>query len=302
MPSISNQLLLEYAEVDLNLFWFIKDFGWALCIPYVYIPGVSFAILIGTTLVVGHMRWGKKPAHTVHAVAELMWVVGNGVWMMGESLYDDSPPPLPWQFSPLLRPDKAMYDTSLMACTLFLAIGAVGLMGFYGTLIMQRCCGNPDSNEPVVFGFIPADVYSRCFILPWMLKDIFWCKNMFIPSLVCGALALSILADALRRSWGGFDRIAALLICEMAWNFGNIIWMVDEVALSDTVVMLRYVAAFLFAVAFICSLPHALFVAKVKGDDLGEKPSEETPLTAGKGATGGGGVFVADTPASASNP
>lgn len=302
MPTISNEKLLEFGDVDLNLFWFIKDLGWALCIPHVYIPGAGVAILLAATLVVGHMRWGTKPAHTVHTIADLVWIVANVSWMMGEALYDDNPPALPWHFSPLVRPDKSNYDTAVMGCIILLFIGVLGLIGFYGTLIMQRCCGNPDPNEAVVFGFIPSDVYSRCFILPWMLKDLFWCKNMFIPSLTFGLLACSMLVDALRRSWAGFDRIGALLICEIVWNIGNILWMVDEVALTDKVVMLRYVAAALFIVALLVSLPHTLFAAKVRGDDLSEKPSEATPLTSGKGATGGGGVFVADTPAGSSGP
>lgn len=302
MPSLSNQLILELGEVDLNIFWFVKDFGWTLCIPHVYIPASTLAILLGSGLLVGQMRWGDKPGHTAHTLAELFWVIGNSVWMMSEALYDDKAPNLPWHFTPIISPDKRKYDTGLLACLIVLAIGALGLLGFYGSLLLQKCCGNQEGDQKMVWGFIPADLYPRAFILPWILKDMFWSKGMFIPGVTCGALAFMSLADALRRNWTGLDRMATLLICEMIWNIGNVVWMWNEIYMKDQVNAARYAAATVFALATFAMAPYTLVAAKVVGR-ADDKPSETIPvLSAGQGAPSGGGVFVADTPATASSP
>jgi hypothetical protein len=302
MPSLSNHLILELGEADLNIFWFLKDFGWTLCLPHVYIPAAALAILLGACLLVGQMRWGSTAAPAVHTLAELMWVLGNSVWMMSEALYDDNAPELPWRFTPMIRPDKTFYDSGLLACLIILAIGALGLVGFYGSLIMQMCCGNHEGDEEMVLGFIPADVYPRCFILPWILKEMFWVKQMFFPGITCGALAFLVIADALRRSWKGMDRMAIMLACELIWNIGNMVWMWDEVYAEDKVNAARYFAATVFFLATVVMMPHTLIAAKVTGR-VDDKPSEKTPvLEAGKGVPSGGGIFVADTQSSSSSP
>lgn len=306
MPKLSNQVLLELGEVDLNIFWFLKDFGWVLCIPYVYIPAAAMAIFVGAALLAGQMRWGANHAQAVHTLAELLWVVGNSAWMLSEALYDYKAPSLPWHISPLVGSDKPMYMKGTLACSFILGIGALVLVGFYGSLVMQRCCGNQESNQEMVWWFIPADVYCRCFILPWMIKDICWSQSMLIPGSTCGALALMCLGDALRRSWSGLDRSAVLLICEMAWVAGNVAWMWNEIAMKDTVNTVRYGVAALFALITCTTIPYTLLAAKVTGE-IGDEVLETTPvlssgsklsnLSNGKDAS----VFVPDTSLSSSS-
>jgi len=296
MPSLPNQLILELGEVDLNVFWFVKDFGWALCLPHIYTPAAATAIVLGACLFVGRMRWGNNSAQTAHTLAELMWVIGNSAWMISEALYDPGKSGLPWHITPIIRPDKAYYGRGTMACVTILGIAALGLIGFYGSLLMQKCCGNQDSDEEVVWGFIPADAYPRCFILPWILKDVCWCLEHYYLAITFGALALFSLADALRRNWKGFERLALLLISEMFWNIGNAVWMTDELMMDNQAPALRYAPAAVFALITCANIPFSLLAAKVTGR-VDDKPSETTPvLSAGKGGLpGGGGVFVADT-------
>merc|ERR1719240_503262 len=99
------------------------------------------------------------------------------------------------------------------------------------------------------------EVYSMLFLVPWILKDFLWTLELFTPSIICGCLALMLMADTYRRSG------ERLYVAMIFWVSGNMAWLSAELEFLDRMVSPRRFALLLLSIGFVLAsqdLAHAL--------------------------------------------
>lgn len=290
--SSHSRRILEQSEANLLLFWLLKDFGWVLVIPPFCLPALSVAVVFSSYLLCIHWVTGER-LEIVHTLIEFLWLVGNGIWLFSEMLFDDSDPHLPWRLKPLAGAHPFNYLTGTRYATVSLSMGLALYVTWYLYLFVQHCRGASEwASETLVWGWIPEKSYPRFFIGFWICKDLIWLHEHFRLGLVCGIIALVLVADATRRNWDNLT-MRCILIVEILWIFANIGWLTEEVPLHESMfpTRLAVAAVLLFSIALMVpfsSLPWLLPLEppahQVIADKMGEN-GETEPLMGHGGKT-----------------
>lgn len=230
--------------------WLLKDLGWVLVIPFICLPAATFAIIFSIYILYQSLRTDRRSS-IVLLVAELVWLLGNIAWMLSEMLWDVTPKHLPWSFAPLIQGgNEALYDRGVLFTLVLFSLGLVVILVAFVTVCVRQCClSDAHQRSHYVFGLVSEEAYSRSFITFWIAKDMFWALEDYRMALVMGVLALCIVIDSARRFTAKDppDKYSAyLMLVEMLWILGNIIWMTAELPLKQKHPVLRMVCGGLF--------------------------------------------------------
>lgn len=269
---------LTPAETLSLLCCLLKDLGWVLLLPSLAFPAALVAF--GAESYVFSCDWKRSAGIRVHAAAQLLWLVGNIFWMSAELLFDPEGRPghrLPWYSGPLVSAHVEAYEVGRLTCKAFFVVGIGILVAFYSTCAVGalRLDARPIRDpvaavgaavqvpEPLVLGLFPAELYLRMFIGPWIVKDLLWCSELAVATVLFGFIAMLIPLDNLRR-FGGSS-----LAAECFWFSGNWAWSFAELALRDEYQLPRFFAAGLLLAGVACSLRGLAFggMAKAEGED-----------------------------------
>lgn len=287
------------------LCWLLKDLGWALLCGFVAWPAALMALALQAHDVL--QQWESGPlGEFVHSLATLAWLSGSSVWMTAQLLFEPAihkSRTSPWYSGSIFTANAAHYN---WGGNLMQAIDATTLMGlvvFYawsmngvafpsasaicswaqpnptGDAIRQRRAAIDDepgasSAEPIgasgqalIFGVMSPEVYSKIFIVPWMLKDLFWCRRSFIPAILCILLVTVLMADYLWlfKKW---KNLAMLL-----WTFGSAVWLCNDLVMHEQEIWPLLLSILIFAVGA-CILCGVL-IARPNSDDPREIGSKE---------------------------
>jgi len=265
---------------DVSLFaWLLKDLGWVLVCAPVCLPAAFVAIAAESW----GLRWEWASASSgirVHSIAELLWLIGNAVWVTAELLYDHKEFMFPWYSGPLLGPDEQRYYLGSRVALGFYLIGLAALAGFYAFTLASGARSSVENRGEArnelppgreqVFGGLSMELYSRIFIGPWIAKDAFWNLEFPVCTLLCGAIVFVLVMDYMRRA-GQLHFVAELL-----WVCGNIIWAYTELVLKEKR-RLRLLAAAFLAAGLVATVASGASARLQKG---AEDKGEHRPLVA----------------------
>jgi len=252
----------EYAarlEVAVLIAWLMKDFAWVLLMHLLAWPAALAAITLQFHSMV--MEWKTaSDAVNVHALAALLWILGNAIWMTSELLWDSSSSydkiakhsVIPWHAGPLAGTNEQAYTTGVRHTQAVFITALLGLVAFYvvaGTGYISsasaaKTATNPQEDstetvrqpEPLVWGVVSQEVYLMLYIGPWILKDLFWTLEMLCPALICSGIVFVLMFDGFRR----FGSNVSLV--ELNWVIGNTFWLTAELGMQIPVLWLRLVA------------------------------------------------------------
>lgn len=252
-----NEIQFDMATVSLSA-WLLKDASWSLLLPYTAWPAAVVAVCLETYTTLKCPR--SQHALLVHNLAMLFWLIGNAVWMTFELLFytGDGDPgrQLPWVHEPLVTvpSDKEYYNVGVCVAQAIFLTGVALLSAYY-----IFCCTHTDSTsdpapdahdsqQTLVWGRITPEVYQYSFIGPWIMKDLFWSLDMFIPAAACSVVVIALVVDVLRR----FPSLENAV--ELAWITGNTVWLCDEELFDDQYQWTRVTAGVIFLSALIMLL------------------------------------------------
>lgn len=107
---------LAWLETAAFLSWVVKDFSWVLLIPETAWVAWGCAVIFESWDI--HRHWKiEDPYALAGRFVLLLWVLGNGVWMSSELLYEKPGRNIhfPWFHGALLEPDSYV-DFALKDC------------------------------------------------------------------------------------------------------------------------------------------------------------------------------------------
>jgi len=256
------------------LCWLVKDLGWALlCGPLAWT-----AALAGLGLQVNDAlnRWGSASVgEWAHCLATIAWLLGSSIWMTAQLLFEPTihkGRSSPWYSGAIFHPSADAYNFGLFVMQAIHVATLIGLAIFYtastkaewlshfslkesgikgltptGELLRQRKAGHTIPTEKtvpeaLVFGVLTPEVYAKIFIVPWILKDLFWCNEHFILSMICMLLVTVLMADylCLFMKW---KNLATLL-----WTTGSAVWISNDLIMREQEIWPLLLAILFFAV------------------------------------------------------
>lgn len=244
------------------LCWLLKDLGWVLLCGFVAWPAALLAIAFQAQDVWQQTEFAPVKVW-VHSLATLAWLCGSSIWMTAQLLYE----PVvhknrvsPWYSGSIFTANADRYHFGVHMMESIHIITLLGLSIFYlmrltgaegrswdlpwtstswtdptGDAIRQRRAaleddelGEETSSQVLVFGIMTPQLYSKVFIVPWIIKDLFWCHQSFIPAIVCLLLATVLMADYLWlfRKW---RNLAVLL-----WTTGTAVWLSNDLIMHES--------------------------------------------------------------------
>mmetsp|Transcript_111953 Transcript_111953/g.209947 ORF Transcript_111953/g.209947 Transcript_111953/m.209947 type:complete len:369 (-) Transcript_111953:27-1133(-) len=108
----------------------------------------------------------------------------------------------------------------------------------------------------LVFGFLTPSVYAKTFIVPWILKDLFWSLHWFLPTVLCMLLAIGLMTDYLWLSvkW----KNAAMLL----WAIGSTVWICHDLVMDEQETWPLFLTVLCFAISC-CILSSAILSVRV---------------------------------------
>lgn len=246
------------------LCWLLKDLGWVLlCSPLAW-PAAMVAITL-QALEVAHQWSFAAVDEWVHSVAILAWLVGNSMWMSAQLLFEPDlhkGRASPWYSGAIFQPSADAYHLGRFAMQAIHTATIIGLVSFYivsakksllprfksessaatssvssptGALLRHRKaslghmpremdCIDADA---LIFGVLTPEVYSKVFILPWILKDLFWSSEHYIAAMVCMILVTVLMADYFWL-FMKCKNLAALL-----WTTGSAVWISNDLVMHE---------------------------------------------------------------------
>lgn len=285
--------------------WLLKDLSWVILLTPLAWPSALVAICLEFHNVL--LEWSVDSAAVrVHGVAALLWLVGNATWMTSEFLWDASSsykeakrPYWPWHSGPLAGSHEQNYQVGVGIAEVFFVAGLLMLALFYiasalgfgssSPTASSSSGGNPQDEmqepfsvapadvEPLVWGCMTPKVYCMIYIGPWILKDLFWAREIFLPALFCAAVVFAMMADCFRRYRSPIQAV------ELFWVVANSIWISAELGWAGAaprvlgitpVVWLRVTAASLLSVGCAVAV-RALW--QVKNEPLIDSRIEGSP-------------------------
>lgn len=246
---------LKRVELLTLALWVFKDLSWVLLV----FPSAAFAGLVSVSYEIHKcllVERDSSRASRVHAIGTVFWLSGNVVWMVAELLWDPKKTELlfpanglhhSWQEKPYAGANFEAYMIGKRAALALFACGTLILLLFYLSLLLRngiqrethavdRYPGNGSQQEDevqrptraLVCGRISEEVYCQLFIGPWMLKDMFWCSEHFVPAMVFAVVAAMLVFDTYRN----FRSSACLVMFN--WICGNTVWMYSEIGNSPS--------------------------------------------------------------------
>lgn len=296
-----SKLHADKLEVMVLVAWLMKDFSWVLLMAQFAWPAALVAISLQFHTMMIEWR-ASSDAVNVHALAGLMWIVGNAIWMTAELLWDTSSSfdpatqtsVIPWHLHPLAGKNDQAYVTAVRCAQSVFCTAILMLLGFYALASRRegstlRASTNPqeDSDKVVreqnqqqlVWGMMTQEVYAMIYIGPWLLKDLFWTLELLWPALLCSAIVFGLMADCLRRY------NSAVSLVEMSWVIGNTIWIVGELGIKQPYLSIRLVAAFFLLLGVgLTSRVYKQALGKVGQMEVEDGITEETALI-GRGSS-----------------
>jgi len=254
-PSLTTGMVLAQPDPDRIeaaqlIAWLLKDLGWVLVVPFISLPAAAFAIL-SSTYILYHSFRTDRSSTSVLLVAELLWLLGNSAWMLSEMLWDLTPDDLPWSFAPVIQgSNKALYDKGVLFTLALFRLGLFVILVAFVVLCIRQCyLSDAHQRSCYVFGLVSEKTYSRSFVALWIAKDMFWVLEDYRMALAMGVLALCVVFDSARRFRAKDPpdtHSAYLMVVEMLWILGNIIWMSEFIPLKMIHPVLRMVSVGLF--------------------------------------------------------
>jgi len=278
------------------LCWMLKDIGWALYFG----PLAWSAAIIAITLQLQDVlhQWETAPVvEFVHSLATLAWLGGSSVWMTVALLFDPEVRKgraSPWYSGSIFTASPERYQSGLFLMQTIDVAALLGLLIFYATTlqslrakaqdptgdaIRQRKEALTDTPAPaatqdmntqhLVFRLITPQVYSKLWIAPWILKDLFWTSYHFVPAMICMMFVTVLMADYLFlfMKW---KNLAVLL-----WTTGTAVWVAHDLVMHDQEIWPLLLSVLLFAVGA-CILGAEIVKRDPRQDDLSKGSKEET--------------------------
>lgn len=223
---------LAWLETAAFLSWVVKDFSWVLLIPETAWVAWGCAVIFESWDI--HRHWKiEDPYALAGRFVLLLWVLGNGVWMSSELLYEKPGRNIhfPWFHGALLEPDSYVD----FALKIFVAVvWSLALVLGFGAQILGRRNSTAAAKHR-----LNTDLW--CVV--WVLKDCFWLLQMPWPAISCSVVILYCLID-LRDTSAEPSTLTAAFI---SWLCANTVWLVGEQLLADATVVPR-----VFACIFLC--------------------------------------------------
>jgi len=238
----------------------LHDLGWVCQWPLPSLVAICFGI--GLQAKIAWTSCSSKDAHAVNQCCILCWLLGNLFWTWGELMWEEETPVgLLQEVEFMSDIDRAWYVPVMVAANCLMLPTCVVIVTFYLLRwVYAPCQSRPWHQEAdaeaveaadvayACLPCLPVDVYYELFIVPWLLMDSTWAlmnllelwiqrKAVFVLifSTVAGCTAVSLQCDSLRRqccsgrhSW----RDLAMIVAELVWVFGNIVWMVSDETLD----------------------------------------------------------------------
>lgn len=258
------------------LCWLLKDLGWVLLCGFVAWPAALGAILLQAHDVAEHVET-RPTTEWAHSLATLGWLCGSSVWMTAQLLFDSTihkSRTSPWYSGAIFTANDDHYHFGVRLMQAIDIVTLLGLLTFYvmrligdGRLGVEWGWPSPSSNptgdairhrrqaaleddEPeehgsthgLIFGMLTPEVYGKIFIVPWIVKDLFWCHQCFIPAVVCILLVTVLMADYL---WL-FKRWKNLAV--LFWTTATAVWLCHDLVMHDSENWPLLLSILLFAV------------------------------------------------------
>jgi len=254
--------------------------GWALLCGFVAWPAAIAALVLQAHDL--FQQWESVPlAEWLHSAATLGWLLGSSAWMTAQLLFETEVHKSrisPWYSGSIFTANADHYHvgvylmqaidvTVLLALMLFYASSSVdGRVRASAASLLTWRSPNPTSEvirrrsaeydsagasseslgasntQVLVFGVMAPEVYSKIFIVPWILKDLFWCARSFIPAILCILLVTVLMADylCLFKKW---KNLAMLL-----WTTGSAVWLCNDLVMHEQEIWPLLVSILTFAV------------------------------------------------------
>lgn len=241
------------------LCWLLKDLGWVLLCGPIAWPAALAAVVLQARDVLQQVDT-MPLAEWVHSLAILGWLCGSSMWMTAQLLFEPeihASKASPWYSGSIFTANAEHYHLGVFGMEAFHFTTLFGLLMFYsmhlwgetGLSIWTSWSQNPtadairqrnahqarldvdeagaSSDEALIFGVMTPKVYSKTFIVPWILKDVFWCHQSFIPAILCVFLVTILQADCLWlfKKW---TNLALLL-----WTTGSAVWLSNDLVMHE---------------------------------------------------------------------
>lgn len=281
-------------EALVFVFWVLKDLGWVLLMQPLAFPCALVAVCMEVHQILTVWRSSSWPVRA-HFVAAASWLIGNGVWMTTEFLFDthafnkENPGILPWYEGPLAGPNDERYRQGVAIARCMFGFGVLALVSCY----IGSACGafesredNAQSNpqdmevsdldgedDALVFGVVTSEVYLMAYLFPWIVKDMLWTWELFIPAIACSVFVAFLMIDGYRRFRQN------LTLAELFWFASNVCWIITELSpgAGDTVIWPRFVCGASLLVAWTISIRTWMRAGSTITEEA-QHPDERTAL------------------------
>jgi len=304
-PQLQRRRSRRYENVWL-LCWLLKDLGWAMLCGFIAWPAALAAVVLQAQDVLAH--WDSAPlAELAHSLATLGWMMGSSIWMTAQLLFEPEvhrSRTSPWYSGSIFAGSADHYRLGVHMMQAVDVLTLLGLATFYffhisgrpfssissifkwtssdptGDLIRQRRAsleGEKASSQELgesqglVFGMLSPEIYAKVFIVPWILKDLFWCLRSFISAIVCIFLVTVMMADYLWlfKKW---KNLALLL-----WTTGSAVWLSNDLIMHEQENWPMLVCLLSFAVA-VCIMCGVIIARPTLDGEAGLKEERDTLL------------------------
>lgn len=284
------------------LCWLLKDLGWVLlCAPVAFSAAVIALVLQAHDVL---QQLDNAPmGEWVHSLAALGWLCGSSIWMTAQLLFEPEvhkSRASPWYSGSIFTGSADRYHSGVFAMQAINITVILCLSAFYAARLREsgisfdwrRTAANPtgdairerkaslisdglgaaalDSSgtQVLVFGMMTTEVYSKIFIVPLILKDLFWCHQSFIPSILCVLLVIVLMADyvMLFKKWKNLP----LLL----WVCGTAVWVCNDLVMHEQEMWPLLLTILVFAVAS-CIMSAVIVARPPLYDDQREIGSKE---------------------------
>mmetsp|Transcript_40751 Transcript_40751/g.93797 ORF Transcript_40751/g.93797 Transcript_40751/m.93797 type:complete len:308 (-) Transcript_40751:72-995(-) len=267
------------AECALTCCLILHDTGWVSRWPLLALSALTAGIVLQST--VAWVKHSACDAHSVNQWCILFWLLGNWLWTWAELMWDgEKPVGLLGHLEFLEVMTEEWYFPVMVMASCLMVPTCTFILTFYLVRFAVTPCRHlltpeePDADagmDYVLTPCLPLELYYEFFIVPWLVMDSSWgfmnlldlrwehrAQPVLICSVIAGLACLLLQCDCLRRYWTAGLRCwrdVAMVVAELAWVGGNIVWMVDDET-SDEVDPEKVVP--LFAVGIIFALCAAL--------------------------------------------
>jgi hypothetical protein len=274
----------------------LKDLGWALlCGPLAWLSALAGLSLQANDALQGQSR--SSTGEWVHCLATLSWLLGSTMWMTAQLLFEPhihKGRASPWYSGAIFNPSADAYYFGLFTMRAIHVATLIGLAMFYiasaktdwlsrfnlrdvgdtptGELLRQRkvALASPNEigmSEGLIFGVLKPEVYSKIFIVPWILKDLFWSSEFFFPAMICMLLATILMADylCLFMRW---KNLAALL-----WTTGSAVWISNDLVMREEEMWPLLLSILFFTVG--ATVLSAVIITGIRDSDTRRVTSKE---------------------------